>query len=203
MIAILNYGVGNIQSVIKAFKLFTDEIYFTENPDIIKKSKAIVLPGVSSFGAAMNGLAEKNLISVIKEEINKNKLFLGICIGIQLLFEASDESPGVAGLSIFKGRIKKFSNDLIVPQIGWNTVKLTKKNNLLFKDVHNNEYFYFVHSYFADPFDKSIISSITEYGIDYASSIWQDNIFALQFHPEKSQEPGLQIIKNFVELTKK
>lgn len=201
MIAIINYGIGNVKSVIKAFQLYSDNIQFTDNPDIIRKSDGIVLPGVSAFGAAVEGLKKKKLIDTLKEDIQKNKKpFLGICIGIQLLFETSEETPNIEGLKIFDGKIKKFSENLTVPHIGWNQINIKKKNNPLLKGIKDNEYFYFVHSYYADPIDKNIIATTTEYEIDYTSSLWKDNIFAVQFHPEKSQEEGLKIIKNFVEI---
>mgnify|MGYP001178146603 CR=1 FL=1 len=199
MIAIVNYGIGNVNSVIKAFQLFSNEIEFTDDPEKIRKSKAIVLPGVSSFGAAMEELEKRNLVQLLKDEIAKGKIFFGICVGIQLLFEESEETPGIKGLSIFKGKVKKFEDTYYsVPQIGWNQISIIKRDNPILKNI-NNDYFYFVHSYYVEPEDKEIIASTTDYGVVYPSTIWHKNIFAVQFHPEKSQNIGLKLLKNFVQ----
>jgi imidazole glycerol-phosphate synthase subunit HisH len=201
MIAIVNYGIGNVSSVIKAFSLFHPKVVFTDSITDLKNADAIVLPGVSSFGPAIKNLEQKNLKTTIINEINKGKLFLGICIGIQILFEKSEESPTAEGLSIFKGNIIRFPNNFTVPHIGWNNVNIINKNNPLFKNIENNEFFYFVHSYYPEPSNKSIIAATTDYSnLFYTSSINKDNVFAVQFHPEKSQTAGLKIIKNFVDI---
>jgi len=196
MIAIIDYDVGNLGSIIKAFELNSREVIVTSDPDIIKKSDAVVLPGVSSFEYAVKGLKKNNLLNTVIDEINSGKLYFGICIGLQILFEYSDESPGTEGLGILKGHVSKFETALPVPHIGWNQVNF-KKNVVYFNDIPDNSYFYFVHSYYVVPEDNAIASSTTGYDINFVSSIKHNNIFAVQFHPEKSQVIGLKVIENF------
>jgi len=198
MIAIIDYGAGNLKSVTNALDFLKVKYKVTDKKEDIEKADKIIFPGVGSFGDCIQSLKDKGLINVLKEEIGK-KPYLGICLGLQVLFEGSEESKGVKGLSIFKGKCKKFNDKLKVPQIGWNSVKIVKENKLL-KGIKDNSYFYLVHSYYADPKDKEIISTLTDYGIEYCSGIVKDNIFAFQFHPERSGEIGLKILENFVEL---
>ncbi|KKQ36131.1 MAG: Imidazole glycerol phosphate synthase subunit HisH [Candidatus Roizmanbacteria bacterium GW2011_GWA2_37_7] len=199
MIAIIDYGAGNLKSVTNALDFLRVSYKVTDKAEDIKKSDKIIFPGVGSFGDCINSLKKKGIFETLKKEIS-NKPYLGICLGLQVLFEESEESSGIKGLSIFKGKCKKFKNkNLKVPQIGWNSIKIIKKNNLL-KDVKDDSYFYFVHSYYVGPKDKGIIATKTNYGIEYCSGITKDNIFAFQFHPERSGEIGLKILKNFVEL---
>lgn len=220
-IAIIDYGAGNLRSVEKAFAKLGFEAKITDDINAIKNSSAIVLPGVGAFDPAINELKEKKLFDLIISEINSGKLFLGLCLGMQLLFEASEEGSE-KGFGIFGGGVVKFrdkgtgarepgtarSRDLRspvyglrfpVPQMGWNNIKITKPSPI-FKDVPDNSMMYFVHSYYCDPKDKDIVSTTTDYGITFASSISKDNIYALQFHPEKSSDTGLKILKKFGEL---
>lgn len=201
MIAIIDYGAGNLQSVKKAFDFIGAESVITDNPETIKSCDKILLPGVGSFGDAMESMNNKNLVEVIKAEALSGKPFLGICLGLQLLFEESEESPGVHGLGIFKGKIKKFSTDmgLKIPHIGWNSLEIKQKDTL-FKGIPENSYVYFVHSYYLHAENDEEIATITNYGIDFHSAVGKDNIFATQFHPEKSGDVGLQILKNFASM---
>lgn len=201
MIAIIDYGAGNLQSVKKAFDFIGAESVITDNPETIKNCDKILLPGVGSFGDAMESMSAKNLVEIIKEEALSGKPFLGICLGLQLLFEESEESPGVKGLGIFKGKIKKFSTDmgLKIPHIGWNSLE-AKQKDTLFKGIPENSYVYFVHSYYLHAENENEIATVTNYGIDFHSAVGKDNIFATQFHPEKSGDVGLQILRNFASM---
>jgi len=197
MIAIIDYGAGNLTSVKNALDVLNADSIITDKADEIKKADKVIFPGVGSFGDVMKALEKRKLIVPIKEAI-KTKPFLGICLGMQVLFEQSEESPSVKGLGIFKGKVKKFkSKTLKIPQIGWNSIKINKENNIL-KDTKNNSYFYFVHSYYVDPEDTDIILTKTSYGEDFVSGIAKDNIIGIQFHPERSGEVGLNMLKNFI-----
>ncbi|MDD5565452.1 MAG: imidazole glycerol phosphate synthase subunit HisH [Candidatus Omnitrophica bacterium] len=202
MIAIIDYGMGNIHSVRKALISMGAETLVTNNPQDIARCDKLILPGVGAFGDAVKDMERQGLIKATRAHIEKKKVFLGICLGLQLLFEKSEESFGSKGLGIFKGTVKRFSNSsgLKVPHMGWNQVQFVKSACPLFKGIDNNSFVYFCHSFYAEPAQKEIIASTTGYGADFASILWQDTIFALQFHPEKSQGVGLQMIKNFVEL---
>lgn len=201
MIAIIDYGAGNLQSVKKAFDFIGAESVITDNPEVINACDRVLLPGVGSFGDAMDSMAKNGLVETVKQNALSGKPFLGICLGLQLLFEESEESPGVKGLGIFKGKIKKFSPDmgLKIPHIGWNSLEI-KQNDTLFKDVPEDAYVYFVHSYYLHAEDENDIATITNYGIDFHSAVGKNNIFATQFHPEKSGDVGLQILKNFASM---
>lgn len=201
MIAIIDYGAGNLQSVKKAFDFIGAESVITDNPEIINACDRILLPGVGSFGDAMDSMAKSGLVETVKQNALSGKPFLGICLGLQLLFEESEESPGVKGLGIFKGKIKRFSPDmgLKIPHIGWNSLKI-KQNDTLFKGIPENSYVYFVHSYYLHAEDESDIATVTNYGIDFHSAVGKNNVFATQFHPEKSGDVGLQILKNFASM---
>ena len=201
MIAIIDYGAGNLQSVKKAFDFIGAESVITDNPEIINACDRILLPGVGSFGDAMDSMAKSGLVETVKQNALSGKPFLGICLGLQLLFEESEESPGVKGLGIFKGKIKKFSPDmgLKIPHIGWNSLEIKQKDTL-FKNVPENSYVYFVHSYYLHAEDESDIATVTNYGIDFHSAVGKNNVFATQFHPEKSGDVGLQILKNFASM---
>lgn len=197
MIAIVDYGAGNLRSVTNALDFLSEKYIITDKTTDLKKADKIIFPGVGSFGDCMKSLEEKGLIDTLKEQAS-SKPFLGLCLGLQVLFEGSDESKGVKGLSIFRGRCERFTR-LKVPQIGWNSIRIIKKNSIL-DNVRDNAYFYFVHSFFPIPKDKEVILTETEYGIKYCSSIAKDNIYAFQFHPERSGEVGLNILKNFIRL---
>ena len=201
MIAIIDYGAGNLQSVKKAFDFIGAESVITDNPEIINACDRILLPGVGSFGDAMDSMAKSGLVDTVKQNALSCKPFLGICLGLQLLFEESEESPGVKGLGIFKGKIKKFSSDmgLKIPHIGWNSLEIKQKDGI-FKNIPENSYVYFVHSYYLHAEDKNDIAAITNYGIDFHSAVGKNNVFATQFHPEKSGDVGLQILRNFASM---
>ena len=201
MIAIIDYGAGNLQSVKKAFDFIGAENVITNDPKVILSADKILLPGVGSFGDAMDSMEKSGLVEIVKECALSGKPFLGICLGLQLLFEESEESPGVKGLGIFKGKIKKFPSDmgLKIPHIGWNSLEIKQKDTL-FKDIPENSYVYFVHSYYLHAEDENDIATITNYGIDFHSAVGKNNIFATQFHPEKSGDVGLQILRNFASM---
>ena len=198
MIAIIDYGAGNLRSVKKAFDFLDVDSHFVTRPDEILRSKKLVLPGVGAFGAAMKKLEERNLINPIREWIDSNKPFLGICLGLQLLCEKSSESPGVSGLSSISGDCRRFQSGK-VPQIGWNQVSIKKKSPL-FNGIKNSQYFYFLHGYYIMPSEPEVIIGETDYTITYPSVISVGRVYAVQFHPEKSGDVGLTLLKNWVEL---
>lgn len=198
MIAIIDYGAGNLHSVKNALDYIGADSQITGDKNTILSADHIILPGVGSFGSAMNSLESSGLIDAVKKAADGSRPFLGICLGLHLLFESSEESPYAAGLGIFPGKVKKIPEcGLKIPHMGWNNIELTKDSRILPKD---NSFMYFVHSYYIEPTDKSIVSSCTEYGNKLAVSIEQGNIFAVQFHPEKSGEAGLEILKQFINL---
>ncbi|TAN60600.1 imidazole glycerol phosphate synthase subunit HisH [bacterium] len=196
MLAIIDYGMGNLRSVSKALEASgAKEVKVVSQPKEILKADKIVLPGVGAMAEAISALRKLNLIEPIKESIFR-KPFLGICLGLQLLFTESEEGGRVKGLGIFKGKVKRFSGRLKVPHMGWNQIRV--KSSYILRNIPDNSYFYFCHSYYVVPEDKSIIASNTDYGLEFVSSISKDNLFACQFHPEKSQAAGLRLLKNFV-----
>lgn len=200
MIALIDYGMGNLSSVLKAFlAVGATNIKLVSTSQEIADAQAVVLPGVGNFGDGAKNLQASGLDTAIKNAVHSGKPFLGICLGMQLLMESSEEAPGAKGLSIIKGQAVRFNNDcgLKIPQIGWNSVSKVKNHRCLDR-IKDNEFFYFVHSYYVLPEDGSYLAGVTEYGIKFCSCIGRDNIFATQFHPEKSQDAGLQIIRNFV-----
>jgi len=211
MIAIIDYGMGNLKSVSKAFETIGKKVEVTNNPKVIKKAEAIILPGVGAFGRGMDNLKKLKLIPLIYEVVKEDKPILGICLGLQLLFTKSYEHGIHKGLDIIKGEVKRFKG-VKIPHMGWNQVKIRKPETSaegrsaygrrnqkpeLFKDIPDNSYFYFVHSYYVVPDDKRIISATTGYGQEFASAIVKDKIFGVQFHPEKSGESGLKFLENF------
>ncbi len=198
MIALIDYGMGNLLSVLKALEHVGGKIEICSDAASIKKADAVILPGVGNFGDGMENLYSRNLAQPVKDAVAAGKPLLGICLGMQMLMEASEEAPGVEGLGIFKGKSVKFpSNGLKVPHIGWNSVKVTQKRKEL-ESVHDGEFFYFVHSYYVKPEDSSITALSCSYGLDFAAALGAGNVFATQFHPEKSQDAGLKILQNFV-----
>lgn len=201
MIAIIDYDAGNLKSVEKALISLGEEVVVSRERDVLLSADKVVLPGVGAFGDAMNKLSEYGLIEVIKEIVDNNTPFLGICLGLQLLFEESEEAPGVAGLGILKGKILKIppKEGLKIPHMGWNSIDI-KPEARLFKGIKNNSYVYFVHSYYLKAEDEAIVAASTEYSTHIHASVEKDNVFACQFHPEKSSELGLRILKNFAEL---
>ena len=211
MIAIIDYGMGNLRSVEKGFLKVGVDVTVTNKPDVVKIADAVVLPGVGAFKDCMRELTNLELIDAVADSIKKGKPYLGICLGLQVLFSESEEFGKCMGLDVLRGKVVKFDfelptlnsqlSTLKIPHMGWNEIKI-QKNNPLFKGISEKSYFYFVHSYYVVPEDKSIIATTTDYGIEFTSSIWKDNIFAVQFHPEKSQAVGLQVLKNFGEIVK-
>lgn len=201
MIAIIDYGAGNLQSVKKALDFIGAESVTTDNPETINACDKILLPGVGSFGDAMDSMNKKGLVETVKQNALSGKAFLGICLGLQLLFEESEESPRVQGLGIFKGKIRKFPSGmgLKIPHIGWNSLEI-KQKDALFKGIPENSYVYFVHSYYLEAEDLNDVATVTNYGIDFHSAVGKGNIFATQFHPEKSGDVGLQILRNFASM---
>jgi glutamine amidotransferase len=203
VIALIDYGSGNLRSVHRALLAVGAEVRVVERPEGIPGARAVVLPGVGAFDDCLNAMRQRELLEASRQAIREGKPFLGICVGYQALFERSEEFNSRApGLGIFQGRVVRFKDQagLKIPQIGWNQLHLLKPDCPLYRGVANGSYVYFVHSFFPVPEDKSIIATSTVYGQDFASSIWRDNVYATQFHPEKSQTVGLQILRNFVEL---
>ena len=203
MIALLDYGSGNLRSVHKALLQVGADVRNVQAPNQIGDARAMVLPGVGAFDDCINALRKQELLEAARDFIQSGKPFLGICVGYQALFEKSEEfNSCAAGLGIFKGSVIRFSerNGLKIPQIGWNQLEIARPECPLFHGVANGSHVYFVHSFYPQPKDENIIATRTEYGDTFASSVWRDNVFATQFHPEKSQKVGLQLLKNFVEL---
>ena len=201
MIAIIDYDAGNIKSVEKAMLLLGQEVKITRDKDEILNADKVILPGVGAFGDAMGKLHQYGLVDVIKDVVKKGTPFIGICLGLQLLFESSDETPGVEGLGILKGKILRIpdAEGLKIPHMGWNSLKFPKEGRL-FKGLPEDSYVYFVHSYYLAAEDESIVTATTEYSTLIHASVEQGNVFACQFHPEKSSDVGIQILKNFVEI---
>ncbi len=200
MVAVVDYDAGNVKSVEKALDKLGAEHVLTSDPEVIKNADSCILPGVGNFGDCMDKLRSAGLDKAVKDFAASGKCFLGICVGLQLLFDESEESPGVNGLGILKGKVKKFTStdELKVPQIGWNNVFNVKGR--LFEGIDENTYFYFVHSFYLDAADKNIVTSTTSYGTVYDSSIESGNVFATQFHPEKSSDAGLKVLTNFLKI---
>lgn len=199
MLALIDYGVGNLHSVAKAFERVGGDVKLTCAAADIELADKIILPGVGAFGDCMKNLEATGLIPTIKAQIAAGKPILGICVGLQILFEGSEESPNVAGLKIFSGRVKRIcAGDLKIPHMGWNSIKFG--GSKLFKGLNGEPYYYFVHSYHAAPDDKNIIAATTTYGETVTAAIERDNIFATQFHPEKSGDVGLHVLKNFLDV---
>jgi imidazole glycerol-phosphate synthase subunit HisH len=213
MIVVVDYGMGNLRSVEKAFLKLGHRVKVTSSPKEVEQADGIVLPGVGAFPDCMKNLQKFELINPIRDGIKSGRPFLGICLGYQLLFEESDEFGPCKGLGIFKGRVKRFSDKmpdpdaakgafLKVPHMGWNRVEVKKPHPVL-EGIESGSFYYFVHSYYVDPEDRSLIATSTDYGIEFASSIAKDNVFASQFHPEKSQKKGLKLLGNFAGLVEK
>ena len=201
MIAIIDYGVGNLFSLKSSLKQLGLEAVVTADADTIRKADRLILPGVGAFGDAMERLHQYGLVDVIREAVKNGTPLLGICLGLQLLFEHSDESNGVKGLGILKGQILKIPDSpcLKIPHMGWNSLEI-KPDTRLFAGISNGAYVYFVHSYYLKAEDPKIVAATTEYSTHIHAAVEQGNVFACQFHPEKSSEVGLQILKNFISL---
>ncbi|MGN1204131.1 MAG: imidazole glycerol phosphate synthase subunit HisH [Lachnospiraceae bacterium] len=198
MIAIIDYDAGNIKSVEKALQFLGEEACITRDPERILKADKVILPGVGAFGDAMEKLHRYELVPVIKEAVKMKIPFLGICLGLQLMFESSEESPGVEGLGLLKGKIVRIpeTDGRKVPHMGWNSLKFPKTGRL-FAGIPEDSYVYFVHSYYLKA-EEDIVTATTEYGVTVHASVEKDNLFACQFHPEKSSDTGLTILKNFI-----
>ncbi len=203
MIAIIDYGMGNLRSVQAGFEYVGQKVFITDKPSEVINSDGVVLPGVGAFGDAIQRLNETGLGNAFCESVKQGKPCIGICLGLQLLFSESYEGGLFKGLDIIKGKVIRFENKLKVPHIGWNQINIKKRDLKLFQNVPDGSYVYFVHSYFVLPEDSSVIASTTNYGIDFTSAIAKDNLYGTQFHPEKSQNLGLQILRNFGSLIKK
>ncbi len=201
MIAVIDYDAGNLKSVSKALQFLGEDVCVTRDPREILGADKVILPGVGAFGDAMERLSQYGLVPVIREAAAKGLPFLGICLGLQLLFERSEESPGVEGLGILKGEILRIpgGEGLKVPHIGWNSLELSGDGKL-FSHLPAQPYVYFVHSYYLRAADPSIVKASAQYGVQIHASVEKDNVFACQFHPEKSGETGLRILKNFTKM---
>lgn len=200
MVAIIDYGAGNLSSVKKALDYLGAESIITDDKSKIKSASHIILPGVGSFGDAMESMRNRDLVDTVKEVAVSGKPFLGICLGLQLLFEGSEESPGVEGLGLLKGKITQIpkNNGLKVPHIGWNSVSV-RKDDGIFKNIEQNSFFYFVHSFYLTESQGDIAAATTQYGVEIECAVEQGNLFATQFHPEKSGKAGLTLLKSFLE----
>ena len=201
MIAIIDYDAGNIKSVEKALLFLEKEVIVTRDRDVILNADKVILPGVGSFGDAMAKLHEYDLVDVIHEYVKTGKPFLGICLGLQLLFDESEETPGVKGLGILKGKVRRFPNnkEYKIPQIGWNSIKV-RPDSRLFNGIADDSYVYFVHSYYLEAEDDNVVAARTDYIREYHSAVEFGNVYACQFHPEKSSDVGLRILSNFANI---
>ena len=203
MIALLDYGSGNLRSVEKALRKVGADVRIGQEPSVLKSVRGAVLPGVGAFDDCISAMKRQELFDGVLGFIQSGRPFLGICVGYQALFESSEEfNSCAAGLSLFKGKVVRFQEQpgLKIPQIGWNQIEIAQPACPLYKNIPSGSYVYFVHSFFPKPIDSLLVATRTEYGEMFASSIWRDNVFATQFHPEKSQTVGLKLLRNFVEI---
>jgi glutamine amidotransferase len=202
VIALVDYGMGNLRSVEKALRAVGAEVQLATTPQQIERAKAVVLPGVGAIGDCVCNLTDAHLVPALKACISDGKPFLGICLGLQALFDDSEESGGVKGLGVFPGSVPRFRvNGLKVPHMGWNRLDVKLPGCPLLRGVEPGSFVYFVHSYYVAPKDRSLVCATTDYGGEFCSMIWRDNVYATQFHPEKSQTVGLKMLTNFVALT--
>jgi glutamine amidotransferase len=211
MITMIDYGASNIRSAQKAFEYIGADVELTEDPEVVRKATKLVLPGVGAFGSGMAGLRQRNLPEAIQETVASGIPFLGICVGMQLMFDESNEMGIHQGLGLMAGKVKRFPNNftihnsqftihnLKIPHMGWNQLEPAWESPLL-AGVSKGDYTYFVHSYYCDPDDATAVLAWTDYGFPFASIVQKDNVYGLQFHPEKSQSVGLQILKNFMDI---
>ncbi|MEW5947020.1 MAG: imidazole glycerol phosphate synthase subunit HisH [bacterium] len=196
MIAVIDYGMGNLRSVQKGLERVGLDARITDSPAALGSASGIVLPGVGAFAAAMANLRKARLVEPLKKEISAGKPYLGICLGLQLLFTSGEEGEGAEGLDVFKGRVVRFGQGLKVPHMGWNQARIVKKEGV-FEGVKDESFFYFVHSYHAVPEDEGIVAARTEYGAEFVSAVADGSVAAVQFHPEKSQKAGLALLEAF------
>lgn len=211
-IAIADYGMGNLHSVRKAFEACGGDTVCARDPDELRGADALVVPGVGSFGDCIENLTRTGLKDAIAEFIRSGKPYLGLCLGLQILFPSSEESPGTPGLGIIPGRVRRFTGTLKIPHMGWNTIRFTSPGSAgvggpgrrapvrcpLFRGIEDGSYVYFVHSYYPELEDGAHAAAVTDYGVTFASAVWKGNLMATQFHPEKSQRVGLLMIRNFI-----
>jgi imidazole glycerol-phosphate synthase subunit HisH len=205
MIALVDYDSGNLRSVQKALLKVGADVRVARRPEEIAPARAVVLPGVGAFDDCVNAMRKQELLGALKEFIDSGRPFLGICVGYQALFERSEEfNSCAAGLSVFQGQVVRFAqkDGLKIPQIGWNQIDIVRAQCPLYRGISSGSYVYFVHSFFPKPKDRSLAATETTYGQTFASSVWRDNVYATQFHPEKSQAVGLRLLENFVNLAK-
>jgi glutamine amidotransferase len=202
MIAIVDYGMGNLRSVEKAFAKVGADASITADPRVIDDASAVVLPGVGAFRDCIRNLSDLSLTDAISRSIRKGKPYLGICLGLQVLFSESEEFGVCKGLDILRGKVVRFTIDEKVPHMGWNTVAYRKRPPI-FDDVPDDSFFYFVHSFYVVPDDQSVTAGTTDYGVTFTSMVWKDNVIATQFHPEKSQALGLRVLAGFAEFARK
>ena len=195
-LAIIDYGVGNLRSVEKAFAATGSPAVVTSDEGVLRKAERLVLPGVGAFGACMNALTERGFDTLVRERVAAGTPLLGVCVGMQLLFEESEEFGATRGLGLLPGRVRRFPDDLIVPHVGWNQIH-QRVSHPLFDGVGDASFFYFVHSYYCEPARDEVVLGETDYGVTYASVVAQENLCGVQFHPEKSQAAGLRLLANF------
>ncbi len=201
-IAVVDYGMGNLRSVTKALDHVGAEPRIVTGPREVETADAVVLPGVGAFADCMEALRRQDLVGALRAYVRSGRPFLGICLGLQALFEESEEAPGVRGLGIVPGRVRRFPEEpgRKVPHMGWNRIRILRDGCPLLRGVEDGSHVYFVHSYYCEPSDVSWAETLTDYGIDFVSMVWRDRTFATQFHPEKSQAVGLRMLENFVEV---
>ena len=195
-VAIIDYGVGNLRSVEKAFAANGCAAVVSSDEKVLRQAERLVLPGVGAFSACMNRLVARGFDELVRERVAAGTPLLGVCVGMQMLFEESEEFGGSRGLGFLRGRVRRFSADLVVPQVGWNQVR-QQNSNPLFRGIKDSAFFYFVHSYYCEPAETEVIAGETDYGVAYASVVARNNLFGVQFHPEKSQKDGLRMLANF------
>lgn len=196
VVAIIDYGVGNLRSVEKAFAAMGCEAVVSADEKVLRSAERLVLPGVGAFASCMKALRERGFDSLVHERAASGTPLLGICVGMQMLFEVSDEFGTTDGLGLLRGRVRRFENDLVVPQVGWNRIH-QRQRHPLFADVADGSFCYFVHSFYCEPANEELLAGETEYGVKYASVVAHENICGVQFHPEKSQDVGLRMLRNF------
>lgn len=201
MIALIDYGMGNLGSVSNALRRVGARHEITDDPEVIDRASAVILPGVGAFDDCISNLTGRGLDVAVKDAVNAGKPFLGICLGLQMLFDTSEEGGKYPGLGIIPGKVVRFTHGLKIPQIGWNQIHIRSKAPLL-EGVAEGSWVYFVHSYYVIPDDPSLAATTTDYGYDFVSSVWRDNVFASQFHPEKSQAVGLKMLESFAALAR-
>ncbi len=195
-VAIIDYGVGNLRSVEKAFAANGCAAVMSSDEKVLCQAERLVLPGVGAFGACMNKLVARGFDELVRERVAAGTPLLGVCVGMQMLFEESEEFGASRGLGFLRGRVRRFPDDLVVPQVGWNRVR-QQNSNPLFAGIKDSAFFYFVHSYYCEPAEAEVIAGETDYGVAYASVVARENLYGVQFHPEKSQKDGLRMLANF------